>query len=91
MRNDPERVGLRILNAYEIKRQERLTILEGNVKVRVKQLGGEIKPKTSSIKSYDFDYAQEAIFSYPSGPDEENRCWYLFTPLLNTAPAPLDK
>lgn len=83
MRADPQ-FGFRVLNGYPILRNERLTILEGDVTVKVKRMDGTIVPKSSSIQSYNLHRAQRAIFSNPTGPD--GRCWYLFTPFLNRAP-----
>ena len=87
MRADPQ-FGFKMLNGYPILRNERLTILEGHVRLRVVGLDKVIVPKSSTIQSYNMHNAERALFSNPTGPD--GRCWYLFTPFLNRAPKQLD-
>jgi hypothetical protein len=89
---EPARIGwmkidgtLKTLNAYPVECDERFTVIEGSVEVKLGTVfipmsaPTEIDPKPD-FQSIVFFADGKAQFRDPHGPSE-SRCWYLFTPI----------
>jgi mannose-6-phosphate isomerase-like protein (cupin superfamily) len=82
MANQPVKGGYTTVSPHTVTRSEHMTILEGQVKVKIRRDGEEI---VLAQPPYTFISGDTVIFSKPANPaepgstEEPGRCWYLTT------------